>query len=57
MSGACLLCAVMALVIKWYLARENRRMDEEEREDQSTEGGVLSRRLGEQQVISFRYVH
>ncbi|KAL2808889.1 major facilitator superfamily domain-containing protein [Aspergillus granulosus] len=58
MSGACLVCAVMALTIKWYLRRENRRMDEEENESVSaTATGAVSRRLGEDQVISFRYVH
>ncbi|RDW92712.1 uncharacterized protein DSM5745_00034 [Aspergillus mulundensis] len=59
MSGACLLCAVMALTIKWYLRRENRRMDEEE--DRAEAGasatGAVSRRLGEGQVLAFRYVH
>ncbi|KAL4773547.1 major facilitator superfamily domain-containing protein [Aspergillus nidulans var. acristatus] len=60
MSGACLLCAVMALTIKWYLRRENKRMDEEEdRNEEVTAGatGTISRRLGEEQILSFRYVH
>ena len=58
MSGACLLCAVMALVIKWHLRKENKRMDEEEDQNVSaTATGAVSRRLGEEQVISFRYVH
>lgn len=58
MSGACLLCAVMALVIKWHLRKENKRMDEEEDQNVSaTATGTVSRRLGEEQVISFRYVH
>ncbi|KAL4794070.1 major facilitator superfamily domain-containing protein [Aspergillus venezuelensis] len=62
MSGACALCAIMALVIKWYLKRENKRMDEEELEGRNEEEAVgagtgVSRRLGEEQVISFRYVH
>jgi hypothetical protein len=58
MSGACLVCAVMVLTIKWYLRRENKRMDEEEDQNVSaTASGAVSRRLGEDQVISFRYVH
>ncbi|KAL4739948.1 major facilitator superfamily domain-containing protein [Aspergillus similis] len=60
MSGACLLCAVMALTIKWYLRRENKRMDEEEdRNGEASAGaaGTVSRRLGEEQILSFRYVH
>lgn len=58
MSGACLLCAVMALAIKWHLRKENKRMDEEEDQSVSaTATGAVSRRLGEEQVIAFRYVH
>ncbi|KAL4752227.1 hypothetical protein BDW72DRAFT_202457 [Aspergillus terricola var. indicus] len=60
MSGACLLCAVMALTIKWYLRKENKRMDEEEdRNEEASAGaaGTVSRRLGEEQILSFRYVH
>lgn len=58
MSGACLLCVVMALVIKWHLRKENKRMDEEEDQNVSASAtGAVSRRLGDEQVISFRYVH
>ncbi|KAL5049333.1 hypothetical protein BDW71DRAFT_204598 [Aspergillus fruticulosus] len=60
MSGACLLCAVMALTIKWYLRRENKRMNEEEGQNEeasASASGAVSRRLGEEQVLSFRYVH
>ncbi|KAL6237482.1 hypothetical protein BDW75DRAFT_228669 [Aspergillus navahoensis] len=52
--------AVMALTIKWYPRRENQQMDEEEdrNEDTNTSASeVVSRRLGEEQVLSFRYVH
>ncbi|RJE22368.1 transporter [Aspergillus sclerotialis] len=47
MSGACLLCASMATVIKWYLKRENKRMEEVEQEHGrpagATTGNISSR--------------
>ena len=60
MSGACLVCALMALTIKWYLQRENKRMEEVEVEQGRPAGaatGNISSRAGEEAVLSFRYVH
>ncbi|KAL4889021.1 major facilitator superfamily domain-containing protein [Aspergillus ambiguus] len=60
MSGACLVCATMAMVIKWYLRRENRRMEKVESEQGRPAGaatGNISSRAGEDAVLSFRYVH
>ncbi|KPM45736.1 hypothetical protein AK830_g759 [Neonectria ditissima] len=60
MAGACLVCGAMALYIKYYLKRQNKKLEEEE-----TRGGfnyshiIGSGRAGDDggAVVSFRYVY
>ncbi|KAJ5134185.1 hypothetical protein N7448_000792 [Penicillium atrosanguineum] len=60
MSGACLVCALMALFIKWHLKSQNADIERVE-----LEGGVLASsaiagsKAGYRAdgVVSFRYVH
>lgn len=59
MSGACLVCAALALFIKCYLRRQNRRFEaEEERGIVNHEQIKASRADGAgNAVVAFRYVH
>ncbi|KAJ5104935.1 hypothetical protein NUU61_002282 [Penicillium alfredii] len=60
MSGACLVCAIMALGIKWHLKRENAELARAELEEGALAGSAIAgpktgyRADG---VVSFRYVH
>lgn len=60
MSGACLVCAGLALFIKAYLRRQNRRFEEEEAAGGGVEHGQIKAARGDGQgnaVVAFRYVH
>jgi hypothetical protein len=58
MAGACVVCGLAALFIKYYLKKQNERMEEEE-----ARGVVSSQIRGSSKggageaVVSFRYVH
>lgn len=60
MSGACVVCAGMALYLKYYLRKQNRLLEEEEQ--RGVVGGhsqIHGARAGHggDAVVSFRYVH
>lgn len=61
MSGACVVCASMAMAIKWHLKKENKRIEKEETEHGLMAGGVLRATKeghdGGEATLSFRYVH
>lgn len=60
MGGACVVCAVMAICIKWHLKRQNVGLEKAELEEEVLAGSVIARsRHGQKSagVISFRYVH
>lgn len=60
MSGACVVCAVMALGIKWHLKRQNAEIEKAELEEGILAGSsIAGSRVGQRAdaVISFRYVH
>jgi hypothetical protein len=60
MSGACVLCAMMALGIKRYLKRQNAELEKTELEEGVLAGSVIAAsRYGQRSdgVITFRYVH
>lgn len=59
MSGACLVCALMALGIKWHLKRQNAEIERAELEEgvlasSAIAGSKASQRDG---IVTFRYVH
>lgn len=59
MSGACLVCAALALLIKAYLRRQNRRFEEEEARGVVEHEQIRAAR-GDgagNAVVAFRYVH
>ncbi len=58
MSGACLLCSSMAIYIKWYLKKENVKIEQDEFE-RGEFGGIRGAKGGKggDPILSFRYVH
>lgn len=60
MSGACLVCAVTALGIKWHLKRQNTEIERAELEEGALIGSTIAgSKTGQRSdaVVSFRYVH
>ena len=59
MSGACLVCAGMALFIKYYLKKQNRRFEEEEERGVVNHEQIKASRTdgAGNAVVAFRYVH
>ncbi|KAF2656246.1 MFS general substrate transporter [Lophiostoma macrostomum CBS 122681] len=59
MSAACLICAGMAIFIKYYLKKQNRKMEREEVEMGVVGGGIKAAKAGHggDAVVRFRYVH
>jgi hypothetical protein len=60
MSGACLVCAVTALGIKWHLNRQNAELERAEAEEGRLAGSAISgMKTGSRPdgVVAFRYVH
>ncbi|KAJ5947398.1 hypothetical protein N7466_000413 [Penicillium verhagenii] len=60
MSGACVVCALMALGIKWHLKKQNMELEKAELEEGILAGSVIAgSRYGQRSdgVVSFRYVH
>lgn len=57
MSGACLVCAGMAVGIKYHLKRENARFEAEELRGEVHHKGIQGSKAGGEAVVSFRYVH
>lgn len=59
MSGACVVCAGMALGIKWYLKKQNRILEEREEREGQDVGKALqgSHGMGGRGMVSFRYVN
>ncbi|CAG7916922.1 unnamed protein product [Penicillium olsonii] len=59
MSGACLVCAVTALGIKWHLKQQNAELEKAELEEGTMAGPALGPEAGSRPggVVSFRYVH
>ncbi|KAF2180426.1 MFS general substrate transporter [Zopfia rhizophila CBS 207.26] len=59
MSAACLICAGMAQAIKFYLKKQNRKMEMEEHESGIVGGGIKGSKAGHggEAIVKFRYVH
>ncbi|OQE19562.1 hypothetical protein PENSTE_c015G09378 [Penicillium steckii] len=58
MSGACLVCALMALGIKWHLKKQNAEIERAEMEDGVLASSSAISGTGRADgVVSFRYVH
>ena len=59
MSAACLICAGMAIFIKYYLKTQNQKMELEENERGIVGTAVRGSRAGHggEAVVRFRYVH
>ncbi|KXH59638.1 2-ketogluconate reductase [Colletotrichum salicis] len=59
MSGAYLVCAGVALSIKYYLKKQNGKFEEEERLGVTNHSHIKGSKLGHggEGVVSFRYVH
>ncbi|KAL0932862.1 major facilitator superfamily transporter [Colletotrichum truncatum] len=59
MSGACLVCAGVALSIKYYLKKQNAKFEEEERLGVTSHSHIVGSKAGRggEGVVSFRYVH
>ena len=59
MSAACLICAGMAIFIKYYLKGQNKKMEKEEEELGIVGGGIRGGKTGHggDAVVRFRYVH
>lgn len=59
MSGACLVCAGVALSIKFYLKKQNAKFEEEERVGVTSHSHISGSKAGHggEGVVSFRYVH
>lgn len=59
MSGACLVCAGLALFIKRYLKKQNKRFEEEEAAGQVSHSQIKGARGDNagNAVVAFRYVH
>lgn len=59
MSAACLICSGMALIIKYYLKTQNRKMEREEVEEGRVGGGIKGSKAGHggDPIVRFRYVH
>lgn len=58
MSGACVVCAVMAFDIKAYLGRQNKIIMQRELQEGEDVGKVLGKvsGMGDKAVVTFRYV-
>ncbi|KAK1492159.1 hypothetical protein CCUS01_14121 [Colletotrichum cuscutae] len=59
MSGACLVCAGVALSVKYYLKKQNENFEEEERLGVTSYTHIKGSKAGYggEGVVSFRYVH
>ncbi|KAJ5966319.1 hypothetical protein N7481_013033 [Penicillium waksmanii] len=58
MSGACLVCALMALGIKWHLKKQNAEIERAEMEDGVlASSSAITGTARADGVVSFRYVH
>lgn len=58
MSGACLVCALMALGIKWHLKKQNTEIERAEMEDGVlASSSAITGTARADGVVSFRYVH
>lgn len=59
MSGACLLCASLALYIKHYLKKQNKKFEMEEQRGIVNHAGIRGSKAGHggDAVVAFRYVH
>lgn len=59
MSGACLLCACLALYIKHYLKKQNEKFEMEEQRGIVNHAGIRGSKAGHggEAVVAFRYVH
>lgn len=59
MSGACLLCAGMAIYIKRYLKNQNKKFELEEQEGVVNHAAIRGSKAGHggDAVVAFRYVH
>ncbi|CAG8206564.1 unnamed protein product [Penicillium salamii] len=60
MSGACLVCAMTALGIKWHLKKQNAELEKAELEEGRVAGeAIAGQERGDSPggVVSFRYVH
>ena len=59
MSGACLVCGGVAILMKYYLAAQNRKLEAEEARGVVGHGQVAGSKAGHggDAVVSFRYVH
>lgn len=59
MSGACLLCASLALYIKLYLKKQNKKFQIEEQRGIVNHAGIRGSKAGHggDAVVAFRYVH
>ncbi|KAJ5754580.1 hypothetical protein N7533_004123 [Penicillium manginii] len=58
MSGACLVCALMALGIKWHLKKQNVEIERAEMEEGAVaSSSAITGTARADGVVSFRYVH
>lgn len=59
MSGACLLCVSLALYIKHYLKKQNKKFEMEEQRGIVNHAGIRGSKAGHggDAVVAFRYVH
>lgn len=59
MSGACLLCASLALYIKHYLKKQNEKFEMEEQRGIVNHADIRGSKAGHggEAVVAFRYVH
>jgi hypothetical protein len=59
MSAACLICAGMAIFIKYYLKKQNKKMENEENELGVVGGNIKGSKTGRggDAIVRFRYVH
>ncbi|KAL2286510.1 hypothetical protein FJTKL_06871 [Diaporthe vaccinii] len=59
MSGACLLCASLALYIKHYLRKQNEKFEREEQQGIVSHADIRGSKAGHggDAVVAFRYVH
>lgn len=59
MSGACVVCGGMALYLKYYLKKQNKKFEEEEQRGILSHDQIKGSKTGHggDAVVSFRYVH
>ncbi|KAL1846325.1 hypothetical protein Daus18300_014288 [Diaporthe australafricana] len=59
MSASCLICASLALYIKHYLKKQNRKFETEEEQGVVNHAGIRGSKAGHggDAVVAFRYVH